>query len=238
MPADHPVLALDRLAAGPGDPLLVVDFVQFSAARQLSEELAEHAGDHPVHRIDPVTDLARDPDYRPFGALVDGYAALCREHGLAGGRLTVVGQCSAAPLAVALAGRLGGPDTVRAVLVQPSWPDAAMVAGDLRTFRTELGAEPGPDPEPGADPAPALRRMAALLRDDLQAMARRDQLDPASAVLADLLARYRAWLGFLLASSTAPAPAGPPVVVPADDADRPLAERVLARAWPDPAPAP
>jgi hypothetical protein len=233
VPADHPVLALDRLAAGPGDPLLVVDFVQFSAARQLSEELAEHAGDRPVHRIDPVTDLARDPDYRPFGALVDGYAALCRERGLAGRRLTVVGQCSAAPLAVALAGRLGGPDRVRPVLVEPSWPDAAMVAGDLRTFRTELGAEPGPDPEPDPDPARALRRMVALLREDLAAMARRSELDPASAVLADLLARYRAWLGFLLASSTVPAPPEPPVVVPAADPGGPRAQRVLACAWPD-----
>lgn len=236
MPADDPVLSLDRLAAGPGEPVLVVDFVQFSAARQLSEELAEHAGDRPVHRIDPVTDLARDPDFRPFGALVDGYAALCRQHGLPGGRLTVVGQCSAAPLAVALAARLGGPDRVRAVLVQPSWPDAAMVAGDLRTFRTELGADPGPAPEPGPDPSSALRRMVALLRDDLAAMARRTELDPASAVLADLLARYRAWLGFLLASSTAPAPADPPVVVP--DADGSPAGRVLACAWPDRAAAP
>ncbi|HZB50671.1 MAG TPA: hypothetical protein VE547_16405 [Mycobacteriales bacterium] len=237
MPADHPVLSVDQLVAGRGDPVLVVDFVQFSAARQLSEELAEHAGDRPVHRIDPVTDLARDPDYRPFGALVDGYAALCRERGLGGGRLTVVGQCSAAPLAAALAGRLGGPDRVRPVLVEPRWPDAAMVAGDLRTFRTELGADPGPGPAPDADPARALRRMAALLREDLQAMARRDQLDPASAVLADLLARYRAWLGFLLASSAAPAPAGPPVVVPAADTGGPLAQRVLACAWSDRDPA-
>ncbi|MGH3376853.1 MAG: hypothetical protein ACRDP6_19160, partial [Actinoallomurus sp.] len=98
-------LTVDRLAEGPGTPILVVDFVQFSATRPLSEELGEHSRGHPVYRIDPVTDLTGEEGYRPLDALVDGYAAACAGHGLPGGRLLVVGYCSAAPLALRLAAR-------------------------------------------------------------------------------------------------------------------------------------
>ena len=66
-PASSLTLSLDQLADGGGDPVLVVDFVQFSTTQQLSDDLGRHGGGHPVYRIDPVTDLAREPGYRVSG---------------------------------------------------------------------------------------------------------------------------------------------------------------------------
>ena len=235
--ADRPALSVEQLAGGDRAPVLVVDFVQFTSTQPLPDELARHGRGHPVLRIDPVTDLAREPAYRPLDALADGYAEACRRQGLAGGRIAVVGHCSAAPLALALADRLAGAAEVSPVLVRPTWPDAAMVAADFRSFRDELGAAAGPVPA-AADPDLALRQMTVVLHDDLRAMARTQGLDPGSAVIADMLARYRAWLGFLLAGSAASRrawPSGRVVDRPAGDPppDGALAAGVLARAWPD-----
>lgn len=237
-PASGPTRSLDQLADGGGDPVLVVDFVQFSTTQQLSDDLGRHAGGHPVYRIDPVTDLAREPGYRPLDVLADGYAETCLARGLAGGRLAVVGHCSAATLSLALADRLAGRAEVSSVLVQPTWPDQEMVAADFGSFRAELGAAAGPVPDL-ADPDLALAQMTVVLRDDLRAMALRVGLDPASAALADMLARYRAWLGFLLAGSTARRRSWEshqvvPLPVPdgAGRTDGMLAGRVLTCAWP------
>lgn len=192
-------LSLDQLSAGSGDPVVVVDFVQFSTAQPLSEELSRYGSGHPVFRIDPVTDLAREQAYRPFEDLVEGYVERCLQRGLDRGPLAVVGHCSAAALALAMAARLGGRAPVSSVLVRPMWADDAVIAADFRGFRTDLGADPGPVPDLTADPDLGLRQMSVLLRDDLRAMALTHDLDPASAALGDMLARYRAWLGFLLA---------------------------------------
>jgi hypothetical protein len=234
--ASSPAGSLERLADGGRDPVLIVDFLQFTATQPLGDELARHARGHPVLRIDPVTDLAGEPGYRPLDALADGYAELCRWQRLTGGRLAVVGYCSAVPLSLRLADRLAAEAEVSSVLVRPTWPDGGMVAAGFGAFRAELGAAPGPVPEP-ADPELALQQMTVVLRDDLRAMARAHGLDPASAVLGDMLARYRAWLGFLLAGSAAPRPAWGPEQVVEVPADPPpagtLADRVLRCAWPE-----
>lgn len=233
-PTSSPALSLEQLADEGGDPVLLVDFVQFTSTQQLADELSGYARGHRVLRIDPVTDLAREAGHRSLEALADGYAQLCRQHGLPGGRLAVVGYCSAAPLALELVDRLAPQAAVSTVLVQPLWPDGATVAAGFRSFRAELGAAPGPVPEP-ADPELALQQMTVVLRDDLRAMARAHGLDPASAVLGDMLARYRGWLGFLLAGSRAPRrawPRGQVVEVPAGPLPAgALADRVLACAW-------
>jgi len=204
-------LTVDRLAEGTGTPILVVDFVQFSATRPLSEELGEHSRGHPVYRIDPVTDLTGEEGYRPLDALADGYAAACARHGLPDGRLLVVGYCSAAPLALRLAARLAstaqrppGSAPVELVLVVPTWPDAKMIAADFAGMRTDLGVPPAPAPDLDRGPGDAgaersLRQMHRVLRQDLLAMARRHGIDPGATALTEMSARYRAWLGFLLA---------------------------------------
>jgi hypothetical protein len=196
-------LTLDQLTGGTEDPVLVVDFVQFSSARLLSEELSTHSNGHPVYRIDPVTDLARDQTYRPLDVLAEGYVAECIQQGLARRRLAVVGYCSAAALSLCIAARLAGFSKAGSILVQPTWPDAEMIAADFGSFRADLGAKADSFPDPDADPDLALRQMQGVLHDDLRAMAAVHGLDPGSAALAEMLARYRSWLGFLLSSSDA-----------------------------------
>lgn len=210
-PPDHYTLTIERLTAGAGRPIVVVDFLQLSSARQLAEVLSARSNGHPVYRIDPVTDLARDGRYRPLDSLADGYADACLRAGVVRRELTVAGYCSAAALALLIAARLAGRAKVDSVLVQPTWPDAQSVASDFGSFRADLGAGNQPlsgldtevTPDMAARPDVLLEQMHDALHRDLQVMAAARGLDTAGPALADLLARYRAWLGFLLSSRAA-----------------------------------
>jgi hypothetical protein len=196
-------LTIDQLSTGPGDPVLVVDFIEFSAAKRLSEVLSSQAEGRPVYRLDPVTDLSADATYWPLDKLADGYADLWLNHGLASPRLAVVGYCSASALAWCIAARLAGKVKLRFTLVQPTWPDVQLIGADFAGFRADLGAEATSAPDLAADPRLALRQMLRVLRDDLHVMAASSGLNPASPALTELLNRYRGWLGFLLSSSEA-----------------------------------
>jgi hypothetical protein len=238
---DHSPLTIDQLVGGPNEPILVVDFIQFSAARPLSEILGSHSQDHPVYRADPVTDLTRDQAYWPLDELADGYSALCRQRGLGRGRLIIVGYCSAAGLSGQITARLARQADLSLFLVDPVWPDAELTAEHFMSFRASLGATPSPAPGGHADPRLALRDMLDVLRDDLHAMALSRGLDPVSPSLGDLLERYRAWLGFLLASQAVrgrPWPDGVhPQVLPGADGELliPHAEPGSYRVIPQPA---
>lgn len=190
---------LERLAAGPGDPLLVVDLLQFTGAIELSAVIAAASNGRAVDRADPVADLASRRSYQPLDALADGYARAWLR-GVAGPQVTVVGYCSAAALAVLIAARLAPAAEVTTVLVEPMWPDDEMVSAGFAAIRATLGAREGSGPDLGAEPAVALAAMDQALGADLAAAARARGLDEAGAAYQDLLGRYRAWLGFLLAS--------------------------------------
>jgi hypothetical protein len=205
-------LKLVQLTSGAGDAVLFVDFAQFSSGRLLSEELSECCGDRAAYRIDPVTDLAGDQAYWPFGALADGYVEACLALGLNGRRVSVVGYCSAAALSLGVAARLAG--QAAPVLVLPTWPDVQMIAADFRCFRTELGARSQSLPDMTGAPSTVLRRMEDVLRGDLDAMAAAYSLDQASPNLGEMLARYRAWLGFLISTADALRWHGPPGLRP------------------------
>jgi hypothetical protein len=218
---DRLPLTVDQLTTGPGDPVLVVDFIEFSAAQRLSEVLSRQATGNPVYRLDPVTDLTRDSAYWPLDKLADGYADLWLAHGPGRPRLAVVGYCSAAALAWCIAARLASLVQLGFVLVRPTWPDAQLISAEFADFRADLGGETTAVPDLEADPELALRQMQRVLRDDLHVMAAGSGLDPASPSLTELLDRYRAWLGFLLSSSEAqrrpwPGALHPHVLVGAD----------------------
>lgn len=207
-------LTVERLAAGERDPLVVVDFLQLGSSQPLAEVLGAHNQGHPVYRIDPVTDLAAaGGTYRSLGSLADGYARACADEGLAGLPMAVVGFCSAAALSLLIAGLLAAQAPVSSILVQPTWPDARSIGADFASFRTDLGAggdrsaeqATGSDAPQDAEASPraALERMCDVLRRDLRALAKATGLDAAGPGLADLLARYQAWLGFALSSQDA-----------------------------------
>ncbi|WP_167343997.1 hypothetical protein [Streptomyces violaceorubidus] len=216
-------LTIDQLSAGSAEPVLVVDFIDFSAARQLSQTLGNRTEDNPVYCLDPVSDLARDSAYWPLDALAEGYADLWLKSGPAGPRLTVVGYCSAAALSWTIAARLADQVATRLLLVQPTWPDAQFVSTSFGELRANLSGEPSAAPELAADPDQALRQMQRLLRDDLHLMAERAGMDATSPTLDELMDRYRAWLSFVLAGSAArarPMPTRPrPTILVTADAE-------------------
>jgi len=211
--AGQQALTVEQLTAGAKDPIVVVDFLQLSAAPQLAEVLASRSDGHPVYRIDPVTDLAGDDGYHALDGLAAGYADACVGTGLSDRELMVTGYCSAAALSLLLAARLAKVANVSSVLVQPTWPDARSIAADFGSFRADLsvGDHLRPDgmadadalPDLEASPHLILEQMRGVLRHDLQAMAEARGLHPAGRAVADLLARYLAWLGFGLSSRDA-----------------------------------
>ncbi|MFJ8487812.1 hypothetical protein ACIRBZ_05430 [Streptomyces sp. NPDC094038] len=198
---------LEQLADGSGTPVLVVDFLQFTAARPLGSVLTAPAG-RPVFRADPVGDLTRIPGCPGLPALADGYAKLCLDSAALGGRPPlVVGYCSAAALALRVAERLGGPSGApcHTVLVQPSWPTEARAWEDWESFSAQWsdGARP-PLAHPvhqGGEPEAVLEHMMSALEAQTSTAAERRGLGTPEgrALVRDLLDRYRAWLAFQLA---------------------------------------
>ncbi|MET8079259.1 hypothetical protein [Streptomyces sp. NPDC005303] len=232
-------LALERLAEGSGTPVLVVDFLQFTAARSLGSVLAVPGGGRPVFRADPVGDLTGTRDCADLAELADEYAKLCVGlTAFAGRPPLVVGYCSAAALALRVAERLGGPygPPCHCVLVQPTWPTERKAWDDVESFRAQWtdGEPPAPcGPRPGGrEPEAVLSHMMSVLETETAAAATRRGLGrpEGQALVRDLLDRYRAWLGFQLAVAhdvrTGPAPVTAPRLVGGSD-DR------LDLAWPD-----
>jgi hypothetical protein len=215
--------ALARLSSGDAEPVIVTDFLRVSSAPRLSTVLAGEARRHPVFAVDPVADLARCAAFVPLAELAAGYADTFAAAVPGAKKIVVVGYCAAAALALRIAARLAGSDAigrlpgqkstigrapgqesrVRVILVQPTWPDTAMIGADMAGFRADLGVSDGSPGDLDGDPGVILHRFEQTLRADMRAMARTNGLDGSAAVgkaLADLLDRYRAWLGFLLAS--------------------------------------
>jgi hypothetical protein len=222
----RPALALKRLSGGGAEPVIVIDFLRGSSAPRLSTVLAEQAHGRPVFAADPIADLARCEAFVPLTALAAGYADAFRADAPAADQAVVIGYCAAAALALRLAARLAGLDAVgqlsgqkstvgqlsgqkstvgrvRVILTQPTWPDTAMIRTDIAGFRADIGVTDGPPGDLNGDPGVILHRLERVLRAEMRTMAKVNGLDGSAAVvkaLADLLGRYRAWLGFLLAT--------------------------------------
>lgn len=219
-------LAPVLLGPGAGEPVVVADFVRFSTAPRFSELVRAAAGDRPVWAIDPVTDLAQFHDYVPLEDLADGYAAALASEDLADG-VTIMGFCAAAALALTLGERLAGAGPAQIVLATPMWADDAMIEADFAEFRADLHGSrwaPGPGqpvlPHSGGTGPATLGDLIRVLRADLAEVAQAAGLAETGSGITDLLGRYRAWLGFLLASqaaagqrTAAPPATGPPVTV-------------------------
>jgi len=185
--------------------VVVIDFQRVSAQPRLGELLvAESGGATHVLPLDPAQDLgvrlsAGEP-LPTLRELAAGYEALIRRESAA--PVTVVGDCSSAALALAVADRLGHVNTL---LHQPTWPDTGVVRALFAHLRAELGADPDVgEPAELADAAPrALEAALGVLSADLDAFARRHAVPATSRVFADMLVRYRGWLGYLLAARDA-----------------------------------
>lgn len=207
--------------AGGGPVIVVVDFVPFSAARRLGPLLRTHRTHQQVYQVDPVADLAAADSYVPLRDLSSAYSRALTARGIADQPLVIIGYCSAAALALQICTDLAPRDEVLPLLVQPTRPDAEMVAAEFSRIRASLGVSTEECPPLKGTQENILRELEALLRLDMTVMAQAKGLAPTSTVFTDFLTRYRSWLGFLLASSEPirPFPGQPSVGVIVRDGD-------------------
>jgi hypothetical protein len=195
---------LKRLTKGDAEPVLVADFQAWATAPRLSRLLSRRAEGHPVHQVDPIGALSGDRPYLPLQDL----AELCAEEFLAsdpaGGRVFIVGHCSASALSFHVAELLCDSRDVTTILVGPVWPDVAHVRRRFAETLTNLGAAVRPCPDLDGDPVAAVARMEHVLKAEVDALAASRGLDSAADAFSELLGWYRGWLAFLLACDNDP----------------------------------
>jgi hypothetical protein len=222
--AVRPALIPECLAAGHAEPVIVADFLQFSARDRFSRVLSSNSHGHPVYAVDPVTDLVRSGTYVSLDELAAEYADAFLAANTGTGSAVVIGYCAAAALSLRIAELLAERTEVLPILVRPAWPDTDMIRSDFGGMLADLGIADAPVPGLDGDPRLALGRLERILWPGVRALAAERGLDPSGAVVAELVARYRGWLGFLLASrACAERPYGrlsPAVIAGASDVPR------------------
>lgn len=196
---------LQRLATGPGEPVVVADFQPFSSAPRISRLLADLAKGRPVFQVEALGSLSGVRRYVPLQQLAAESAGSFLASGPAHRHVSIVGHCSAAALSLHIAMLLANSHEVTVTLLGPSWPDEADVKSQFAEFQSTLGAQQRPCPDLNADPSSSVAAMERILRDQIVAVAARRGLARATESFLDLMVRYRAWLAFLLACRNAPA---------------------------------
>ncbi|SCF06692.1 Thioesterase domain [Micromonospora haikouensis] len=193
---------MDQAASGSGGRLLVVDFRRPDARPTLTAAILPHLA-LTVCRLDPIADLtasggAADPA-ELAAAYVERLVAMAQRPDV------VAGYCNAGTLALQVARLLAESGRVApCVLVDPSWPTPATIRAEFAALRVSLGVAPADAATQRCEPT--VEAMTRQLRHDLLTMLDEDGAEPDEAEIAAaaLLPRYRAWLGFLLASSAHP----------------------------------
>ncbi|WP_155372818.1 hypothetical protein [Catellatospora vulcania] len=197
--------AVRRLGHGSADPVFVIDFPTYSAAPRLSQMLTGRLGERPLYQVDPLRPLLDGPVFLPLDALAEQYAARIADLRGSGDRPTVVGFCSAGDLALRVAGRLGRatPRGVDVLLVRPASQDRAAAFATFREYLFGLGQADPPAPDGSRSAGDLVAWMGAHLEQALARLAVQHGLATADEAFTELLARYRAWLSFVLACADA-----------------------------------
>lgn len=190
---------LRRLSPGDTDPILVADFQAMSMSPRLSEMLSERIQGRAVYQIDPIGVLSEDRRYVPLPELAAACVGEFLGSGADHGRVHVIGHCSAAPLALRVAGLLAATRSVTAVLVNPTWPDDDHVTAKFTEFLSKFGPATRTPPDLTADPELVMSKMEQVLRDEVAALAASRGLSGSAGAFSDLIVWYRAWLAFVLA---------------------------------------
>lgn len=196
-PDGEPIIR--RLAVGGEVPVLVADFDAFSDAPNLSVLLAELVSDRPVYQVDPTAILGEGQRYVPLAALAEAAVDAFTSSASGNGQVFVVGYCSAAGLAMRMAGLLARSSAVTVILARPTWPDDDLITTMFDEICEHIASETRPCPDLDADPVQVLGQMEAVLAAELSALAERMGLQSSAGPFGDLLDRYRTWLSFLLA---------------------------------------
>lgn len=192
-------LILTRLAAGAAKPVLVADFQAFSSAPRLSRLISDQVEGRPVYQVDPLGALSRDRPYISLADLAAEAAGSFARSQPPDGPAFVVGYCSAAALSVRIAALLARSREATAILLRPSWPGPGAIEEQFATLAANVGAPHLSCPGLDGDPGRCVRRMADLLRAELEALVISQGLDGSDDTFGELLLTYRSWLAFLLA---------------------------------------
>ncbi|GLV87983.1 hypothetical protein Slala03_76720 [Streptomyces lavendulae subsp. lavendulae] len=209
--SSRPMVSLSALSSGSGSHVVVVDFTKFSGEQTASTLLGALVEGRSLLRADPVADLSITTGWLSLSDLAGAYAELLA--GMDEPPVVLVGYCSAAPLALAIAAELADSgQRVPVQLIAPGFPDRQLVLDELDELRRTIGA---PSMSAGLglddDSRSAMKQIRGVLQTDLVAAAVANGL---SAIEAEILteelgARYSAWLAYLLSAADAPAPAIP-----------------------------
>jgi hypothetical protein len=192
-------MVLRQIVAGAAQPVLVADFQAFSSAPRLSHLVSDRAEGRPVYQVDPLDALSHS---RPYVSLADlaaeAVGSFARSQP-ADGPAFVIGYCSAAALAMHIATLLARSRQATAGRLRLSWPDRETIEGQFAVLAANIGARQLRCPELDGDPDRCVRRMADLLRAEMEALVSSHGLDGSDDTFGELLLTYRSWLAFLLA---------------------------------------
>ncbi|MEU9147281.1 hypothetical protein [Streptomyces sp. NPDC048349] len=207
----RPLVSLSALSSGDDAPVVVVDFSKFTGEKTVSELLGSLIEDRPVLKVDPVADLSVTTAWLSLQELARAYTELLCE--LEQSPALLVGYCSAAPLALAIAEELAAADrTVPVQLIAPGFPDRLLVHEELTEIRQSIGA-PSTAEDFGldSDSGVAMDQIRAVLQRDLVAAAVANGLSVVEAEILteELGARYGAWLAYVLSAADAAPPCVP-----------------------------
>ncbi|MFF9011040.1 hypothetical protein ACF087_35350 [Streptomyces goshikiensis] len=199
---------MSTLSSGVGAPVVVVDFTKFTGEQTVSELLCSLVEDRSLLRVDPVADLSVTTAWLSLQELARAYADLLCE--LEEPPALLVGYCSAASLALAIAEELAAAGrTVPVQLIAPGFPDRLLVHEELTEIRQSIGA-PSMAENLGldGDSDVAMDQIRAVLQRDLIAAAVANGLSTVEAEILteELGARYGAWLAYVLSAADAPPP--------------------------------
>lgn len=183
-------------------PVVVVDFNEFTAKTTLADVASAITAERGLYRIDAVT--APVTGTAGIEELAQACAQELRRQGVY--PETVIGYCSAATLSMHLAAELTVPDSPgpRVILVEPSWLTPDLVRADAAGIRASLDATAREDfrGELSIEPVMDWLRLALVSRLRADGLPE-DDIDLCLGMLSD---RYRAWFTFLLQTLNTPIP--------------------------------
>jgi hypothetical protein len=192
---------LERIVDGDLEPMILVDFAQFTATDTLAKLLGTPEAGRAVYRADAVQDFEAAGCGMSLAQLAEGYARELAK--LPSKPVAVVGYCSASTLAMELANWLK--DTA-VVLVEPSWLTPDLIGAEAQGLRAVLGAPDGPGT--GFAAPVTLSTVVETLHADLVRKFTTEGLsgDELDMCVSLMVERYRAWFGFLFATAETPVP--------------------------------
>jgi hypothetical protein len=232
-----PEVTVNRVATGAAGALLGMAFTGVESGRDLDTLFAVDTRNRTVLVGDVLGDLSAAPGFVPLATLATEYASAVTAEDVR----AVVGHCTASALAILVSTALGGSTGAAppVVLLDPVLPKEDRVRAGIAELRNGFGVarETAVDENVTRteNPGALLARLDAVLADDARAFAAATGLadDEAESVVGELVPRYRAWLGFLMAGWHADLPDMLPPISLVMSSERPVPHELVRPSIPE-----